>query len=61
MEYKNVDFTACKVKMYESVRVTLTGIYHDNTFFGLVPLTPYPFPERSNESLDENEIQKRED
>ena len=45
----------------ESVRAALTGIYHDNTFFGLVPLTPYRFPERSNESLDENEMQKREE
>ena len=33
MEYQNVDFTACKVKMYESVRAALTGIYHDSTFF----------------------------
>ena len=30
MEYKNVDFTVDKVKMYESVRVALAGIYHDN-------------------------------
>ena len=48
-----------KVKVYESVRAALVGIYHNNTFFGRVALTP--FPGRSNELLDENEIQERED
>lgn len=38
--------------MYESVREALAGIY--------IPLIPYPFPGRSNESLHENQIEERE-
>ena len=52
LEYKNVNFTADKLKMYESVREALAGIY--------IPLIPYPFPGRSNESLHENQIEERE-
>ena len=45
--------------MYESVTEAFAATYHDDTkFFGPVPLTPYPFPGRSKESLDENQNKK---
>ena len=47
-----MNFTADKVKMYESVREALAGIY--------IPLTPYPFPGRSNDSLHEKHIEERD-
>ena len=60
MEYKKVDFTAHKVKKYESVRAVSAGSYHHNTsFFGSVTLTPYLFPRRSNDLLNQNEIQEK--
>ena len=57
-----MDFIAYKVKTYESVRAALAGIYHDSTLFSdPFPLISYPFLRRSNQSLDENKMQEREE
>lgn len=57
-----MDFIAYKVKTYESVRAALAGIYHDSTSFSdPLALILYPFLGRSNQSLDENKMQEREE
>lgn len=53
MEYKNLDFSADKVKLYEALRVEMAKEYSD--FFGPMEISPLPEDcEDETEKVDKN-------